>query len=207
VHTLPPLLDEANPLAQAWRHLDTLRELGIDPDDLTALMQGPSGVDIRPRTYRTKTYDECFVGSAALAWFERTFFLKPADALRAGQALLELGYLYHVVREQPFKAGHFFYRVRANTPRLNALDLCEVAARMRSGGVAIRDRTFRRTTYPGCFVGSEAVTWMRRSLALSENEAMTLGERLLELCIFHHVFDEQHFRNGHFFFRFYRDES
>jgi hypothetical protein len=207
VRTLPPSLDNATLLAQAWRHLDTLRDLGIDPDDLATLMQGPSGVDIRPRAYRTKTYDECFVGDAAVAWFERTFFLEPADALRAGQALLELGYLYHVVREQPFKAGHFFYRVRANTPRLNALDLCEVAGRMRSDGVTIRDRTFRGVTYPACFVGSEAVTWMRRMLALSENEAMTLGERLLDLFVFHHVFDEHHFRNGNFFFRFYRDET
>lgn len=206
VRALAPSLDHNAQVAQAWKHIDSLRDLGIDPVDLMTLMRGASGLDIRARTYRTKTYDECFIGSAAVDWLQRNLFLKPSDALRAGQALQALGYLYHVVREQPFQSGHFFYRLRANSARLDALDLCDVAQRMRGGGVAIRDRVYHTVKYPACFVGAEAVAWMREALQLSENEAMTLGQRMIDLFIIHHVVDEQSFRGGNYFYRFHQDE-
>ncbi len=203
---LPPNVDRTTQVAQAWQHVALLREFGLEPGELTALIRGTGGVDIRARTYRINTYDECFVGDALVDWLVATFHLQRAAALRVGGALFALGHLYHVVREQPFQDGHFFYRVRAETPTLSALDLGRVVERMRGGEVPVRDRIFHGVAYPRCFVGAEAATWMRKALALSENEAMTLGERLLELFIMHHVLDEHHFRNGNFFFRFYQDE-
>jgi hypothetical protein len=211
LQALTPALDSTAQVAQAWRHIDALRDCGFEPGELLALMAGANGVGIQARTYRTKTYDECFVGADAVNWLMQTTHVTHAEALRIGQALLELGHVYHVVREQPFQDGHFFYRISANTPRLNALDLCAVTTQMRTqgreGGVSIADRPFHGVTYPACFVGAHAVKWMREQFDLNENEAMTLGQRLMDLFLVHHVVDGQPFRGGTFFYRFYQDEN
>lgn len=206
VRALPAMLDNTTLVGRAWRQFDALRAFDLGPDALIAKILDAGGVDIRARLYRMKTYDECFVGNEAVDWLAQVSGVARADAVRIGQALLELGRIYHVAREQPFQDGNFFYRVPANTPRLNALDLCAVSECMREG-VGIRNRKFHGITYPQCFVGAEAVTWMRHSLELSENEAMTLGQRLMDLFIVQHVVDQQPFRNGKFFYRFYQDND
>ena len=207
LRALPAMLDNTTLVAHAWRQIDTLRALGpgLEPGVLIAKMRGCSGVEICARLYRMKTYDECFVGNEAVDWLTQTMGIARADAVCVGQALLELGHLYHVAREQPFQDGHFFYRLFADTPRLNALDLCALSERMREG-VRIRDRKFHGVTYPACFVGADAAAWMREVLELSENEVMTLGQRLMDLFIVHHVVDGQPFRDGKFFYRFHQDE-
>jgi Domain found in Dishevelled, Egl-10, and Pleckstrin (DEP) len=204
LRALPRSVDRSTRIAQAWDHLDELRALGLAPATLAAAIAG--GVDIRARQYRARTYEDCFVGAALVEWLMQTAHLTRADALRAGQALLALGDIYHVARAQPFRDGHFFYRVRAQTPALEALNLCQVIAHMRSE-LPIRDRKYHGTLYPGCFAGADATAWMKKTLALNENEAMTLGELLLELFVIHHVLDDHHFRDGKYFFRFFEDET
>ena len=88
-----------------------------------------------------------------------------------------------------------------------ALDLDALAARMRAAdGVAIADRRHLFSTYPRCFVGTEAVDWLMRREDLSRAEAVQLGQRLVERGIIHHVLDEHPFRDGALFYRFYEDE-
>ena len=41
---------------------------------------------------------------------------------------------------------------------------------------------------------------------VSRDEAVHLGQSLVERGIFHHVLDEHPFRDGNFFYRFYADE-
>lgn len=207
LQALPAVLDDTTRVAQAWRELDVVRRFGFDAGDLANALRDKHGVAIRARRYRAKIYGECFVGTDAVGWIAQTAVVSRADAVRIGHALLELGHLYHVVREQPFEDGNFFYRVSANTPRLHALDLCNVTARLRDSGVRIRDRKFHGVTYPACFVGADAVAWLRASYQLSVNEAMTLGQWLIDLFIVHHVVDSQPFRDGKFFYRFYQDED
>lgn len=209
LQSLPALLDHDSAVAHAWRQHDLLCRLGATPEALVAALGGR--LAMATRRYRTRAYEECCVGTELVNGL--CDVAKAADApharedvLPVGQALLELGYLYHVVREQPLRDGNFYYRLRAQSPRLDALDLCAVVEQWR-GAVPIRDRRYRGVVYPRCFTGSEAVAWMRRALALNENEVMTLGERLLELSVFHHVFDEHHFCNRPLFYRFYQDEA
>lgn len=95
----------------------------------------------------------------------------------------------------------------AESSRLNALDLCEVTQRMRERPNVIRDRKFHGVIYPACFVGSDAVAWLKQTYQLSENEAMTLGQRMIDLFIVHHVVDQRPFRDGKFFYRFHQDEG
>ncbi len=206
---LPTTPDDRTSVAQAWRLHDELHQIGVDPDTLRVKMRGAGGIDIRARRFRTKTYDECFIGHEAVDWLmQNAGAPRPrTEALRIGQALLALGRIYHVGHEQPFLDGHFFYRTHADTPRLSALDLCDVVARLRDGGVRIRDRKFHGVCYPACFVGADAVTWIRNAFELGEHEASTLGQRLMDLYMVHHVTNSQPFRNGHFFYRFYQDEK
>jgi hypothetical protein len=82
-----------------------------------------------------------------------------------------------------------------------------VAERMRGPqGVPILDRRHRLNNYPQCFIGHEAVGWLRTAEALTRDEAIELGQILVERGLIHHVLDEHGFRDGNFFYRFYADE-
>lgn len=203
----PGTQHNGGPIARAWMKRTELLNRGVQVEEFIARMRAEGGPEVRDRMYQLQTYAECFIGAAATDWIAAESGLSRARAEQIGQALLDLGYIYHVVREQPFIDGHFFYRHAADSQRLAAVDLGALLLRMRSpGGVAIRDRAYHAMTFPSCFVGAEAVAWLMREPGLSHNEAMTLGQRLIDLFIIHHVTDEHPFRDGHFFYRFYEDE-
>lgn len=75
-----------------------------------------------------------------------------------------------------------------------------------SGGLDIKNRTYRLQNYPLCFVGKEAVEWMRSKYSISTPEAIKLGQKLIDEKIIHHVADDHEFKNAELFFRFYIDE-
>lgn len=207
VQSVPKPYREGGAIARAWAKLTALRKRGIRPDELIAGMRAPGGPAVKDRLYHMKTYQECFVGAEAVDWIARETGLPREPAVEAGQALLDLGHVYHVAREQPFLDGFYFYRFAADSARLAAIDLNDLLTRLRSpGGVPIRDRTFHAIRFPACFVGAEAVAWLTRECGLTHNEAMTLGQRLIDLFVFHHVVDEHPFKDGDFFYRFYEDE-
>lgn len=82
-----------------------------------------------------------------------------------------------------------------------ALD--ELLARLRGAdGVAVRDRRHRLTRFPGCFIGREAVDWLVGAERVSRDEAVALGQRLVERGAIRHVLDEHPFRDGEYFYRF-----
>lgn len=83
--------------------------------------------------------------------------------------------------------------------------LASVAERLR-GAVEIRDRRYLLETHPRCFVGREAVAFLRASEGLTRDEALVAGQRMIEAGLFHHVLDDHDFRDGNYFYRFHRDE-
>ncbi|MEM7064310.1 MAG: hypothetical protein AAF572_14235 [Cyanobacteria bacterium P01_B01_bin.77] len=86
-------------------------------------------------------------------------------------------------------------------------DLAQLVAQMRgTGGVVIKDRRYKLKIYPKCFVGSEAVQWLMLNFNLTLDDAIRIGQRMLERKIIHHVVDEQDFKNDYLFYRFYTDE-
>lgn len=207
LQSLPKPYREAGAIARAWGKFTPLAERGLAPEQLVAEMRGPGGPEVADQIYRVRTYEECFVGTEAVDWIVRRTGLGRRQAAEIGQALLDLGHFYHVVREQSFRDGRFFYRFSATTPRLAATDLDRLLARFRSPeGVPIRDRMYHGITFRACFVGSQAVAWLRRERGYTHNEAMTLGQRWADLFIVHHVADEHPFKDGRFFYRFYEDE-
>eukprot|EP00186_Timspurckia_oligopyrenoides_P005137 CAMPEP_0182443654 /NCGR_PEP_ID=MMETSP1172-20130603/2339_1 /TAXON_ID=708627 /ORGANISM="Timspurckia oligopyrenoides, Strain CCMP3278" /LENGTH=709 /DNA_ID=CAMNT_0024639007 /DNA_START=220 /DNA_END=2349 /DNA_ORIENTATION=- len=74
-------------------------------------------------------------------------------------------------------------------------------------GIPRSDRWWRLMTYSCCFVGSEAVTWMVNRLKVTRENAVTIGQRLLEAGILQHVTQSELFVDGYFFYRFQEDED
>lgn len=74
----------------------------------------------------------------------------------------------------------------------------------------IKDRTygFPPKTYPDCFVGKEAVSQLvKEGIASDADDAVHIGNMLLNAGVFHHVLDEHTFKNEKLFYRFIADED
>ncbi len=74
----------------------------------------------------------------------------------------------------------------------------------------IRDRKygFPAKTYPKCFVGSEAVAQLvKEGIASDEDDAVRVGNMMLNAGVFHHVLDAHAFKNENLFYRFISDED
>ena len=65
-------------------------------------------------------------------------------------------------------------------------------------GVEITDRRFRLKTYPACFIGSEAVDWLFKNVpaVTSRDDAVIIGQYLLNKGVFCHVLQEHSFCDG-----------
>ena len=88
-------------------------------------------------------------------------------------------------------------------------DLEELAARVKRV-LDIRDRKygFPSKTYPKCFVGSEAVAQLvEEGIANDEDDAVRIGNMMLNAGVFHHVLDAHPFKNEELFYRFVSDED
>ncbi|MGD8241963.1 MAG: FAD-dependent oxidoreductase, partial [Desulfobacterales bacterium] len=74
----------------------------------------------------------------------------------------------------------------------------------------VQDRTygFPSKSYPKCFVGNEAVAQLvDAGIALDAEDAVRIGNMLLDAGVFHHVLDEHAFKNEKLFYRFISDED
>ncbi|MEB3213491.1 MAG: mechanosensitive ion channel domain-containing protein, partial [Leptolyngbyaceae bacterium] len=76
-----------------------------------------------------------------------------------------------------------------------------------SEGVEIKDRRYRLRMFSKCFVGSEAVHWLMQYQKATREEALRIGQLLVEKGIFHHVTDDHTFEDEYLFYRFYEDET
>ena len=78
------------------------------------------------------------------------------------------------------------------------------------GVLDIRDRKygFPSKTYPKCFVGREAVARLvQDGIAMDEEDAVRIGNMMLNAGVFHHVLDAHPFKNEELFYRFLSDED
>jgi hypothetical protein len=80
---------------------------------------------------------------------------------------------------------------------LTAEALCaELASNVKS-----LTRVYRLTSYPSCFIGSEAVAWLTKQYAAPPAVAVQLGVALQTLGLLHHVVHEHAFADEAFFYR------
>lgn len=99
-----------------------------------------------------------------------------------------------------------------NKPKIidivETINLEELVTKMRNiGGLQIKNRRHNLKFYDQCFVGSEAVTWMTENLEISREQAIHLGQRLMNEKLIHHVVDQHLFQDTYLFYRFYWDEQ
>ena len=76
------------------------------------------------------------------------------------------------------------------------------ASMMSHGGVATRDRVWRGRTYRQCFVGAEAIGWLRERHRLADSECTAAAEIMGMLGMIHHVAREHPLAERGFYYRF-----
>lgn len=92
--------------------------------------------------------------------------------------------------------------------RLPEAQLQEIAQALRGPhGVEICDRWHNSRRYKSCLIGSEAVACLQQIYDASLEEALRLGQLLIESGQLHHVVDGHGFKDEYLFYRFYCDEE
>ncbi|MDJ1178097.1 mechanosensitive ion channel [Roseofilum sp. BLCC_M91] len=84
----------------------------------------------------------------------------------------------------------------------------DIIQRMRGPeGLSIRDRRYGLKVFSHCFTGTETVDWLVKHEQATRDEAIMMGQMMLDMGIFHHVLDEHEFEDSPLFYRFYADET
>lgn len=162
-------------------------------------------LDIKDRSYHLKKYPECFLGNQAVAWLAERFSISSAEALSAGNALMQLGLIYHAAHEKDFADEAFFYRLAVSeaADKLPLQDVIQsIKVPQKGAGVEVANRTYMTTIYPACFVGSQAIDFLVRRWSIDRLDAWVLMHRIERLGVFEHVTQEHGFQDGNFFFHF-----
>ncbi len=84
--------------------------------------------------------------------------------------------------------------------QITGLTAENLASALASNAKALQ-RTYKLKTYPACFVGSEAVSWLASQYSISRETSTDLGKALQQLDLIHHVVHEQAFADAQFFYR------
>ncbi len=71
-----------------------------------------------------------------------------------------------------------------------------------TGGVDTKTRRHRFSSYPNCFVGSEAVTWLVRRQNCTRVSAAQLGQALLDRSYIRHITGERPFEDDYALYQF-----
>lgn len=196
------------PVKDIYGDARLLDRAGIKPGALIAALQGRGGVEVADRSYRGKTYRECFIASEAVDRVQQQLTVDRSLAIAACSFLWRTGKIHHVLRDAPFGDDMLFFRFAGTREELDAVDLAQVQAAMRGpAGVAVADRTHLAKVYPRSFVGSEAVEWLMSRYRVSLGAAEAIGQRLLELGELRHVLGEHGFVHARYFYRFRADEA
>ncbi|MEO0012475.1 MAG: hypothetical protein RLZZ535_864 [Cyanobacteriota bacterium] len=88
------------------------------------------------------------------------------------------------------------------------ISLRELASNMHSErGVEIKTRRHKLMLFQRCFLGNEAVDWIVAQVKVSREDALILGQKMLDKGIFQHVSNEHQFKDEPLFYRFNEDQG
>lgn len=88
------------------------------------------------------------------------------------------------------------------------ISLRQLAIEMHSEqGVEIKTRRYKLMLFQRCFLGNEAVDWIVKKVKVSREDAIALGQKMLEKGIFQHVAEEHSFKDEPLFYRFNEDQG
>mmetsp|Transcript_8048 Transcript_8048/g.14300 ORF Transcript_8048/g.14300 Transcript_8048/m.14300 type:complete len:405 (-) Transcript_8048:115-1329(-) len=86
------------------------------------------------------------------------------------------------------------------------VDLFEMASDLRNN-VSVKDRVYRFKVYRQCFIGRTMAEYLVKSgICENEEEAIYLGNKLIDAGLIFHVCDEHDFKAEFLFYRFHIDE-
>jgi hypothetical protein len=98
----------------------------------------------------------------------------------------------------------------SSSPKGNGqrISLRQLATEMHSEqGVEIKTRRYKLTLFQRCFLGNEAVDWIANKVKISREDAIVLGQKMLDKGIFQHVTNEHQFKDEPLFYRFNEDRG
>jgi len=88
-----------------------------------------------------------------------------------------------------------------------SLSMETLAEEIRRDSKLVSDRSHNFKKYLSVVVGSELVAWLvYYKKAANTDEAVALGQKLIDVDLLHHVVDEHKFKNEKLFYRFRADE-
>ncbi|MEL6437939.1 MAG: DEP domain-containing protein [Cyanobacteria bacterium J06621_8] len=88
-------------------------------------------------------------------------------------------------------------------PKLSADDAKLLMKEIQSSStLEVKDRRYRLTTYPQCFVGKELVQWLIENKELLTAEAIAWGQSLIDHNLIEHVCQDHEFENKELFYHF-----
>ncbi|WP_041698930.1 mechanosensitive ion channel domain-containing protein [Thalassoporum mexicanum] len=119
-----PSSNELKKNSEQKEQTKTVVKPGLDLETLAAKMRAPDGVEVKDRRYLFNVFERCFVGAEAVQWLMRICGMTKTEALRAGQLLIDGGYVHHVLDEHGFEDEYYFYRFFADEQGL--IDRSEV---------------------------------------------------------------------------------
>jgi hypothetical protein len=180
---------------------DRLRRLtGLSAETLTHKLRGL--INVRDRTFRLKTYPQCFVGEEATTTIAKTFRCSHTQAVALGQDLGTLGLLEHVTDDHAFESAHLYFRWGISDV-VDRLPLGQVYAGLASKeGVPVEDRSYLGRSYPRCWIGSEAVDWLCKRYKLSRHDSVVVLRRFAQFGLVEHVLQEHAVKDRDHFYRF-----
>ena len=84
----------------------------------------------------------------------------------------------------------------------------QIAAQMRSQqGVEVKTRRHKLKLYQRCFLGNEAVDWIVNKVQVSREDAVRIGQKMIEKELIEHVRQEHQFKDESLFYRFNEDKG
>lgn len=186
-------------------------EAGIE---LVKWIQSSQNLEVKDRRHNLTNYQQCFLGSELVKLLIKSRDCLEAEAIAIGQNLLEHKLINHVLNEHEFENKPLFYQFQTNTDRIKSTKLkefprlsLEAATQLaedirNSGELEIKDRRYKLTNYTQCFIGSELVEWLIKQTNCLEQEAISIGQNLLEHNLIYHVHNQHEFKNDYLFYRF-----
>lgn len=83
------------------------------------------------------------------------------------------------------------------------ISIRQIASQMSSEqGVEVKTRRHKLKLYPRCFLGNEAVDWIVDQIKVSREDAVRIGQKMLEKGLLEHVTQQHTFKDKNLFYRF-----
>ena len=183
-----------------------LDALDADVRALWGAMRADGGLDVRDRTWRARTWPQCFVGTDAVTWIARTQGVGRRRAVQLGRRLAAFGLIQHVAGEHDFEDRKLFYRLVSPRDAAAAITTPlppDLAASLRGpGGVAPGDHPSGVALHRRCVSGRAITAWMMARYAVPQAVALQWGAQLMRAGRLRHVFDDQPFRDDRSLYRY-----